>query len=76
MSDEGCVPAIPGMAFVIRVPEKDKWLKSEDGKDCIALFREPPAKSAWKGGWQEQALHRELLSSYCLWPRGEPHHGI
>lgn len=25
MSDEGCVPAIPGMAFVIRVPEKERF---------------------------------------------------
>ena len=56
ISDDGCVPSIPGMAFVIRVPEKDKWLKCDDGKDCVAFFRDPPKKPSggWKGGWQEQ----------------------
>ncbi|CAJ1410209.1 unnamed protein product [Effrenium voratum] len=65
MSDGACVPAIPGMAFVIRVPEKDKWLKCEDGKDCVAFFRDPPAKQGWKGGWQEQVNF--IIESETKW---------
>jgi len=67
ISDDGCVPSIPGMAFVIRVPEKDKWLKCDDGKDCVAFFRDPPKKpaGAWKGGWQDQV--NLIMDSETQW---------
>ena len=99
ISDDGCVPSIPGMAFVIRVPEKeqlhrletgweflsgnvwhkiclqDKWLKCDDGKDCVAFFRDPPKKpaGAWKGGWQDQAgwCRDEFCMSIQRWIRKE-----
>lgn len=31
ISDDGCVPSIPGMAFVIRVPEKEQLHRLETG---------------------------------------------
>eukprot|EP00931_Biecheleriopsis_adriatica_P076364 TRINITY_DN5007_c0_g1_i2.p1 TRINITY_DN5007_c0_g1~~TRINITY_DN5007_c0_g1_i2.p1 ORF type:complete len:2309 (-),score=523.43 TRINITY_DN5007_c0_g1_i2:77-6955(-) len=54
--DDGkLVPAVPGIAFVVRLPEPDTWLKESDGKDCYAFFREAPAKAGeWKGPWKEQ----------------------
>eukprot|EP00440_Ansanella_granifera_P013023 gb/GFBE01014147.1/.p1 GENE.gb/GFBE01014147.1/~~gb/GFBE01014147.1/.p1 ORF type:complete len:2306 (+),score=572.89 gb/GFBE01014147.1/:1-6918(+) len=54
-SDNGPVPALAGIAFVVRAPETDKWLKSADGKDCVAYFSEAPAKAGeWKGPWKAQ----------------------
>eukprot|EP00928_Gymnodinium_smaydae_P040973 TRINITY_DN2774_c1_g4_i1.p1 TRINITY_DN2774_c1_g4~~TRINITY_DN2774_c1_g4_i1.p1 ORF type:complete len:2307 (+),score=559.49 TRINITY_DN2774_c1_g4_i1:84-7004(+) len=42
-------PSIAGMAFVLHVPEGNRWLKSTDGKDCFAVFRADVRAGAWKG---------------------------
>jgi len=65
--EDGPVPSILGMGFVVRIVEGNKWIKEKSGKDCLAMFHEPQTVTAgaWSGPWKDVA--DKIVEAECRW---------
>lgn len=54
---------VPGIAFVVKIDPGDRWLKNDDGRDCIIMFKAD--SSRWRGLWPEVA--QRIVEAECDW---------